>query len=88
MENLKRSNYKNENIETKYLNNMQKIWFLKVKNSFLELEKDFKELKNKELKIKKEMEELFFKQTNVSIDYIFDRFEEKETKKERPIKNS
>ena len=34
------------------------------------------------------MEKLFFKQTNVSIDYIFDRFEEKETKKERPIKNS
>ena len=34
------------------------------------------------------MEKLFFKQTNVSIDYIFDRLEEKETKKERPIKNS
>ena len=33
MENSKHSNYKNENIETKYLNNMRKTRFLKVKNN-------------------------------------------------------
>ena len=33
MENLKHPNYKNENIETKYLNKMQRNRFLKVKNS-------------------------------------------------------
>ena len=49
MENSKHSNYKNENIDTKYLNNMQKALFLKVKNSLLELEKDFIELKEREL---------------------------------------
>ena len=38
MENL---NYKNENIERKYLKNVQKNQFSKVKNSFLELKKDF-----------------------------------------------
>ena len=55
MENL---NYKNEIMETKYL----KVWknqFLKVKNSHLELEKDFIglkdiELKDTEVKIKRE----------------------------------
>ena len=31
MENSKHSNYKNKNIEARYLNNMQKIQFLKVK---------------------------------------------------------
>ena len=36
MENI---NYENENIETKYLNNMQKNQILKVQNSLLELEK-------------------------------------------------
>ena len=41
METLKHSGYKNENIEIKYLNNMQKIQFLKVKNSLLELGNDF-----------------------------------------------
>ena len=30
---MKNPNYKNENIEIKYLKNMQKIQFLKVKNS-------------------------------------------------------
>ena len=49
MENSKHSNYKNENIDTKYLNNMQKALFLKVKNSLLELEKDFIELEDREL---------------------------------------
>ena len=43
-------NYKNENIERKYLNNMGKNQFLKVKNSLLELEKYFIELKDRELK--------------------------------------
>ena len=47
MENL---NYKNENIETKYFNNMRKNRFLKVKNSILELEKHFITLKDRELK--------------------------------------
>ena len=36
MENV---NYKNENIERKYLHNMRKNQFLKVKNSLLELKK-------------------------------------------------
>ena len=44
MENL---NYKNKSIEKKYLNNMRKNQFLKVKNSLLELEKDFIELKDR-----------------------------------------
>ena len=43
MENL---NYKNENIERKFLKKMRKNQFLKVKNSLLELEKDFKELRD------------------------------------------
>ena len=47
MENL---NSNNENIERKYLNNMRKNQFLKVKNGLLELEKNFIELKDKELK--------------------------------------
>ena len=49
-------NYKNENIERKYLNNMGKNQFLKVKNSLLELEKYFLELKDIEVKIKKDIE--------------------------------
>ena len=61
MENL---NYKNENIERKYLKNKRKNQFLKVNNSLLELEKDFIELKDRSLKdrvvkIKREIEELF-----------------------------
>ena len=36
MENL---DYKNENIETKYLENMQNNQFLKVKHSLLELKR-------------------------------------------------
>ena len=42
---MENSSYKNRNIERKYLNNMQKNQFLRVKNSLLELEKDFIELK-------------------------------------------
>ena len=41
---------KNENIEIKYIKNMQKSQFLKVKISDLELEKDFVELKDKEIR--------------------------------------
>ena len=58
---------------------MQKNQFCsKVKNSLLELEKDFIELKDIELKdrdvkIKKEIEELFIKPIIVSIDDM-DRF--------------
>ena len=37
MEKLKHLNYKNKNIETKYLNNVQRNRFLKVQNSLLEL---------------------------------------------------
>ena len=89
MENL---NYKNENIETRYLNNMRKSQFWKVKNSRLELEKDFielkdRELKQRELKIKREIEELFFKPIIVSVDDM-DKFKEKEIKKIWPIKST
>ena len=71
---------------------MQKNQFLKVKNSLLELEKDFlelkdRELKNREVKIKRDIEELFFKPIIVSIDDI-DKFKQKEMKKVRPIKNT
>ena len=43
-------NYKKENIERKYLENMQNIQFLKIENRLLELEKDFMELKDRKLK--------------------------------------
>ena len=71
---------------------MRKNQFLMVKNRFLELEKDFTELKDRELKdrevkIKREIEELFFKLIIVSVDDM-DRFEKKEMKKIRPIKNT
>ena len=44
---MENPNHKNENTETKYLSNMQKNQILKVKNSFLELEKDFIELNDR-----------------------------------------
>ena len=47
MENL---NYKNKNIEKKYLNNMHNNQFLTVKNILLELEKDFIKWKDSEFK--------------------------------------
>ena len=58
---MKNPNSKNKNIAEKYLNNMQKNQFLNVKNSLLELEKDFIELKdrvlkNSDVKIKGEIE--------------------------------
>ena len=72
---MENPSFKNENIERKSLNNMSKNQFLKVKNSILELEKDFIELKNRELedrevKIKRETEELVLKNIIVSIDDI------------------
>ena len=73
-------NYKNKNIETKYLNNIRKNRFLKVKNSLLESEKYFielkdREIKDREVKIKSDIEELFFKPIIVSIDDL-DKFEQ------------
>ena len=63
-----------------------------MKNSLLELKKDFielkdRELKNREVKIKREIEELFFKPLIVSLDNT-DKFEQKEMKKIRLIKNT
>ena len=89
---MENPNFKNENIERKYLNNMRKNQFLKLKNSLSEFEKDFIELKDRELnytevKSKREIEELFYKPIIVSIDDM-DKFEEKEVKKIRPIKNT
>ena len=60
---------------------MWKNQFLKVMNSFLELEKDFikmkdKDLLDREVKIKGELEEVFFKAIIVSIDDM-DKFEKK-----------
>ena len=71
--------------ERKYLKEMRKNQFLNVKNSLLELEKDFiklkdKELKDREVKIKREIEEVFFKLIVVSIDNR-NNFEEKEIRK-------
>ena len=88
---MENRNCKSKSIERKFLKNMQKNQFLKVKNSFLELEKDFieskdRELRDREVKIKKEIEELFFQAIMVSKDDM-DKFEQKEIKKIRPIKN-
>ena len=44
---IENPSYKNENVERKYLNNMQKSQFLKIKKSLLESEKDFIELKDR-----------------------------------------
>ena len=46
---MEKVDYKNENVERKYLKDMRNNQFLKVKNSLLELEKDFVELKDREL---------------------------------------
>ena len=84
MNHLRQQSYKNERTEMKYLSNIWKDRILKIKNSFLELEKNLKELKDRELKareikIGKEKEEQFFKLINVSIDDI-DKFEKKKMK--------
>ena len=81
--------YKNENIERKYLENMWYNQFLRVKNSPFGLEKDFTELKYIELKdriekIKKEIDKLFNKLVIVpKVDIV--KFEEHEMRKKRPI---
>ena len=53
---MKNQDYQNENIERKYLENIWNNPFLQVKNSLLELGKDFMELKDRKEKIKKEIE--------------------------------
>ena len=50
MENL---DYENKNIERRYLENTRNYQLLKIKNSLLELEKDFIGLMNRELKDRK-----------------------------------
>ena len=49
---MENSNYKSENIETNYFDNMEENQFLRVKNSLSELEKDFIEMKDRQLKDK------------------------------------
>ena len=61
---MENRSYKNKNTVRKYLNIMQNNQLLKVKNSLLELEKDFIDLKDvavkeREIKIKRQREELF-----------------------------
>ena len=47
---LRHQNYKNENTDAEFLNNLQKKnRILNVKNSLSELEKDFKELRDRGL---------------------------------------
>ena len=53
---MKNQDYQNENIERKYLENIWNNPFLQVKNSLLELGKDFMELKDRKEKTKKEIE--------------------------------
>ena len=60
-------------LREKYLKNMLNNQFLTVKNSLLELEKDFIELndielQDREIKTKIEIEKLFLKPIFVSID--------------------
>ena len=70
---------------------MRKNRFLKVKNSLLELEKDFIELKDIELKdrevIIKRDRTAIFKPIIVSVDDMA-KFEQNEIKKKRPIENT
>ena len=79
---MENPNYKNQNIERKFLKSTNFLnQFLKVKNSILELEKDFielkdRDLKDREVKIERKIEEIFFKSITVSIDDM-DRFEKK-----------
>ena len=51
---MEKLDYKNENVESKYLKNMRNNQFLKVKNTLLELEKDFMGLKDRKLKDREE----------------------------------
>ena len=82
---MENPSYKIKNIEKKSLNKMLENQFLMVKNSVLELKKDFiglkgRESKDREVAIKREIEELFFKTMIMSI-YDMDKFEQKEMKK-------
>ena len=82
---MENPSYKIKNIEKKFLNKMRENQFLMVKNSVLELKKDFiglkgRESKDREVAIKREIEELFFKTMIMSI-YDMDKFEQKEMKK-------
>ena len=63
-------------MDRKYLKNVQKNQFSKVKNRLLELEKDFVELKDRQVTIKREKEGRFFKTIIVSVDVI-DKSEQK-----------
>ena len=61
---MENQDYNNKNIKRKYLANLQNNQFLRLKNSLLDLQKDFMELKDIELiekKIKKEIAKLFNK---------------------------
>ena len=82
---MENPSYKIKNIEKKFLNKMRENQFLMVKNSVLELKKDFiglkgRESKDREVAIKREIEELFFKTMIMSL-YDMDKFEQKEMKK-------
>ena len=82
---MENPSYKIKNIEKKFLNKMRENQFLMVKNSVLELKKDFiglkgRKSKDREVAIKREIEELFFKTMIMSI-YDMDKFEQKEMKK-------
>ena len=57
-------NHKKENIERKYLENMQNIQFLKIENRLLELEKDFMELKDRKLKDREKKDRRTFLQAD------------------------
>ena len=59
----KNQDYKNENIERKYSENMWNNQFLKVKNSMLEFEKLFMKLKDRVLKIRKEKNQKWDRKT-------------------------
>ena len=79
-------------LREKYFKNMLKKQFLKVKDSPLELEKDFMELKDRELKdrekkVKREIKELFYKPIIVFKDDM-EKFEEQEMKKIRLLKRN
>ena len=78
---MENPNYKNEDIERKFLKNMRKNQFLKVTNSLLDLEKGFIELKDREVKFKREIEQLLFKPIIVSIDDMDTIFKKKTNKK-------
>ena len=78
---MENPNYKNENIDRKYLKIMRKNQLFKGKTQILELEKDFIDLKDielndREIRIDRDIEELFFKAIYVSIDAM-GRFEKK-----------